>query len=115
MAAPRTRKGVSPMSTATARTSAPPRPPACPCCATPIDPELALEAVTFHARARPRSERVARRRGELWAEVAVYLAEHPGASGRAVYAAIGGRKQDVLRAVREVRKRFPSPGNRAQT
>src|SRR5262249_52359334 len=105
MAAPRTRKGVSPMSTATAATSA----PVCPCCATPIDPELALEAVAFHARARPRSERVARRRGELWAEVAVYLAEHPDASGRGVYAAIGGRKQDVLRAVREVRKRFLSP------
>lgn len=83
----------------------------CPSCGEPIAPELVLESLLTLTSVRPRSERVAERRGEMWAQVAVYLAEHPDASANAVQAEVGGRRQDVLRAVREVRSRFLSAGN----
>lgn len=80
----------------------------CPHCGKPITPEvvleaitpeIALEAITGYALARPLSERQA----ELRVRVAVHLAAHPNASANAVYAAIGGRRQEALRAVRAVR------------
>lgn len=40
---------------------------------------------------------------ELEREVRAYLAENPGASANAVAAAIGGRRKEVLRLVREAR------------
>jgi hypothetical protein len=85
----------------------------CPSCGRQLPPELVLASLLALTTARPRSERVAERRGELWAQVAVYLAEHPHASANAVQAEVGGRRQDVLRAVREVRNRFLSAGNHA--
>ena len=83
----------------------------CPTCGEPIAADLVLESLLTLTSAKPRSERVAERRGELWAHVAVYLAANPGASANAVQAEVGGRRQDVLRAVREVRSRFLSTGN----
>jgi len=83
----------------------------CPSCGQPLPPELIVESLLTLTAARPKSERVAERRGELWAQVAVYLAAHPDASANAVHAEVGGRRQDVLRAVREVRSRFLDAGN----
>jgi hypothetical protein len=83
----------------------------CPSCGEPIAVELLVEHLVALTTARPRGERVAERRGELWARVAVYLAEHPEASANAVHLEVGGRRQDVLRAVREVRSRFLTAGN----
>lgn len=40
----------------------------------------------------------------LLARVREYLEEHPSANANEVYRALGGRRQDVLRAVRSVRR-----------
>ena len=78
---------------------------ACPCCGELIPVELALEVVAAAVLERPLSERSAARRADLWADVADYLARNPSASANAVAAAVDGRRQDVLRAVRALRNR----------
>jgi hypothetical protein len=86
----------------------------CPSCGGPITTELALEVVAAAVLERPLSERRANRRAELWADVANYLARNPTASANAVAASVDGRRQDVLRAVRAVRRRLasvPEPRN----
>jgi hypothetical protein len=45
---------------------------------------------------------------ELLAKVRAYLAEHPTASANAVWRELGGRRNDVLRAVRRARVPVPS-------
>lgn len=86
----------------------------CPCCGEPVSIELALEVVAAAVLERPLSERSAARRAELWADVADYLARNPSATANAVAGAVDGRRQDVLRAVRVLRRRYrvvPEPRN----
>lgn len=89
---------------------------ACPHCGGPLSAELLIEAVAELAMARPLSERTTARRAELRADVAAMLACYPTASANAVWRSLGGRRSDVLRAVRELRERVrtvPEPGYRA--
>ena len=91
-------------------------PAACPHCGEPLPAQLLVDAVAALAMARPLSERASDRRAELRADVAALLALHPAASANAVCRSLGGRRSDVLRAVRELRTRVsavPEPRNRA--
>jgi hypothetical protein len=91
-------------------------PTACPHCGEPLPEELPVEAVAALAMARPLSERSSARSAELRADVATMLALHPTATANAVARSLGGRRSNVLRAVRELRGRaraVPDPGNHA--
>jgi hypothetical protein len=90
-------------------------PAACPQCGARLPAELLVEAVVELAMARPLSERTSARQAELRADVATMLALHPNVTANAVARSLGGRRSDVLRAVRELRGRpraVPAPGNR---
>lgn len=66
-----------------------------------------LDAIE-HAARLARLERREQRHRDLVAEVARYVSENPTASANAVAAAVGGRRSEVLRLVRELR-RAPRP------
>lgn len=70
----------------------------------------ACRAVVRQADAELRllEDEAAAANGGLQERVAAFLALEPDASASAVCAAVGGRRQDVLRAVRIHRNRFPS-------
>lgn len=90
-------------------------PAACPHCGGPLPVELLVEAVAELAMTRPLSERTSARRAEVRADVAVILTRNPETSANAVWRSLGGRRSDVLRAVRELRERVgtvPEPGYR---
>jgi len=60
------------------------------------------------------SGRQRRDRARLMADVAAFVIANPAASANAVAARVRGRRQDVLRCLRELeaaRTRFPSRGN----
>jgi hypothetical protein len=65
--------------------------------------EQLLDAVEHAARLARLERRKARAR-DLRVEVARFLAENPDASANAVLAAVRGRRSEVLRLVRELRR-----------
>ena len=65
--------------------------------------EQLFDAIENTARLA-RLERRQKRQRDLIGEVARYLGQNPSASANAVAAAVGGRRADVLRIVREVRR-----------
>jgi hypothetical protein len=70
-----------------------------------------LERILRRLRGERRADRARDRYEQTLREVEAFLARHPEASANVVYSEIGGRRQDVLRAARAVRARFPSRGN----
>lgn len=70
-----------------------------------------LERILRRAKAEERTATQAERYQRTLHQVEGYLAAHPGASANHVHREIGGRRQDVLRAVRTVRSRFPDGRN----
>ena len=71
-----------------------------------------LERILGRARAEQRGADAAARYRRTLHQVEGYLAAHPDASANRVHREIGGRRQDVLRAVRSVKERFPGSRNR---
>jgi hypothetical protein len=71
----------------------------------------ALEEILRRARSERRAARAGERYERTLRQVEGYLAADPEASANRVYAEIGGRRQDVLRATRAARARFLSDGN----
>lgn len=72
----------------------------------------ALEEILRRARSELRDARAGERYERTLRQVEGYLAANPDASANRVWEEIHGRRADVLRAVREARTRYPSPGNR---
>lgn len=70
--------------------------------------EHEIESLAAKVRRRRRPPR------NIQAEVDAYLAEHPDASANAVAVEVGGRRQEVLRAVANRRSRFPFSGNQRE-
>lgn len=71
----------------------------------------ALEDILRRVRSEQRRARAAERYADTRAKALEHLLSHPDASANAVWREIGGRRQDVLRAVRDARSRFPERGN----
>lgn len=72
--------------------------------------QLEHDVLSLAARIRARRRPVR----DVQAQVDKYLDEHPDASANAVVAEVGGRRQEVLRAVRNRRSRFPVGGNQRE-
>lgn len=70
-----------------------------------------LERVLARVRAERRQARAADRYQRTLHQVEGFLAAHSDASANLVHREIGGWRQDVLKACRAVRARFPTPGN----
>lgn len=70
-----------------------------------------LERILGRLRRERRALAAGARYAETLRRVDVCLRLRPAASANEIHEAIGGRRQDVLRAVRETRSRFPTAGN----
>lgn len=66
-----------------------------------------LERITRRARAETDAHQASDRLVEVRARVAEYLRDHPDATANAVWRAIGGRRGEVLLAVRQARVPVP--------
>lgn len=74
----------------------------------------AAEGVVAQAQHEQELRRRAQQRARLVERVAAHLAENPDATANAVHRAVGGERQEVLRAVREVRNRCAGVANQQE-
>lgn len=74
-----------------------------------------LERIHSRLRAEDRKQRAAARDSETRAKVAAYLADHPDATANAVWREIGGRRGEVLQAVKDARNPVPASGYRQES
>lgn len=71
-----------------------------------------LDRLLRRARAEERAANAVERYQRTLNQVEGYLAAHPEATANRVHREIGGRRQDVLKAVKSARSRFPDGRNR---